>query len=447
MPCQQIPDSGPPALYRPAVLAISILAHALLTPAQALPASINSNLQDRTTADQRAPELNAGRERKKAENKEFLNRFRSLPPEERVNIWKQANDEKYSHSVAFRIANEIQDLLVIEGTDTVPQLAAIVRDRHEPYFYRFWAAKILADMDRYVPAADLPKGAVATLAIDELNLRGATNPFLQVTGRRIGDEGRKSLEWAASAGDDKWLQFFTRDALGLVKQELEGLTIDEQVRRWRDLAAQTKGAEGRPESFLRDTLGRLIVERAPDSLSALRNLLNNDRDRYVRTAVVGLIRGVDAYRFRLRKTDLGRSTIEDIHKAVIRGEVKVQCPQCDTSAATWAELSDQFNNDNFGLNPGTIGAYYAQMLHVLYSENTTKVVQVGKSMRQEWAIPEFTAFITFLTDQDPFFPSWEYTYFGPPYSEAFHPQFAAKMARIEDAWKLYQTNRMAASAP
>jgi len=431
--------------YRQLVLSASMLAHALSAPVYAFPDCTNSTAQDTITGRQRAGEIRAESEGKKAENKEFLDKFRSLPPEARIDIWKQSNDDKYRGSIAFRIADRIQDLLIIEGTDTVPRLAAIVRDRDQRYFYRFWAVRILADMDRYIPAADLPKGAVATLVINELNIRGAVDPFLQVTGRRIGDEGRKSLEWAAKEADDKWLQFFARDALGLEKQELEGSTIDEQVGRWRDLVSQAKRTEGRPESFLRETLGRLIVERAPDSLSVLVDLLNNDKDRQVKTAVVGLIRAVDAYRFRLRKTDLGRSTIEAVHKAVIRGEVKVECPQCGTPASTWAELSNQFNNDDFGLNPGTLGAHYAQMLHVLYGENTIKVVQVGTSIRQEWAIPEFTAFIAFLTDKDPFFPSWEYSYSGPSYSEAFHPRFADKMARIEDAWKQYKAGGMASS--
>jgi len=429
------------------VLAASILSQALSTPAHAFPAGGYSDPQETTPGRQLAREMEAEQKQEGAENKEFLERFRTLSPEERVNIWKQSSNAKYQKSVAFRIADKIQDLLIIEGTDTAPQLAVIVRDRKQPYSYRFWAMRILVDMDRYIPEADFPMGAVETLSIKQLNLSGAVNPFLQVTGRRIGDEGRKSLEWAAKEADDKWLQFFTRDNLGLVEQELGGYTIDEQVRRWRDLAAHTNGTEGRPESFLRRTLSNLIVERAPDSLPALVNLLNNDKDRAVRSAVVGLIGSVDYYRFRLRKTDLGRSAIEDIHKALIRREVKLNCLHCDTPEAAWTEISNRFNNDNFvnfDLNPGTLCAHYAQMLHVLYGEDTIRVVPVGTEVRQEWAIPEFAGFITFLTDKDPFFPSWEYTYFGPLNSEAFHPLFAEKMARIEDAWKQYEASRTAA---
>jgi len=415
-----------------------ILAVSNQTAASATPP--NSNLQDRTAVRRRTQEINAELHERKAENEEFLKRFRSLPPEERVKIWKQSDDDKSGQSVAFRIADKIQDLLIIEGTDTVPQLAAIVRDRHEPYFYRFWATKILADMDRYVPEEDFPKGAVVTLGIDELKLRGTIDSFSQITGRRIGNQGYETLQWAANQADDKWLRFFAQEDLGLVKQELNALPIDEQVRRWRDSAVRTKGKVGQPQNVVQDTLGRLLVERAPDSLPALLNLLNEDRDRYVRGLVVGLIREIDAYRFRLRKTELGRSAIETVHKAVIAAEVKLQCPKCDTPAEAWAELSEQFFKDDFGLNPGSLGAYYAQMLHTLYGENTIRLVQVGDVIRQEWAVPEFTAFLTFLTDRDPFFPSWEYTYFGTSYSQAFNPKFQVKMARFEDAWKAFKAN-------
>ncbi|MFI5069970.1 MAG: hypothetical protein ACHP8A_03675 [Terriglobales bacterium] len=305
--------------------------------------------------------------------------------------------------------------------------------------------RILANMDRYVPEEGLPKGAVVTLGVDELKLRGTIDPFLQITGRRIGDQGRQTLQWAANGADDKWLRFVARDDLGLVKEELNGLSIDEQVRRWRDAIAQAKGTAGKPESFVGDILGRSIVERAPDSLTPLIESLNHDKDGVVRRAIVGLIREIDAYRFRLRRTDLGRSAIEAVHKAVVGGAVKLDCPKCDTPAQAWAEISRQFFKDDFGLSPGSLGAYYAQMLHTLYGENTIRVAEVGSVIKQEWATPEFTDFITYLTDKDPFFPSWEYTFFGPSYSEAFHPQFQAKMARIEDAWKQFKAGQLTSS--
>jgi len=72
--------------------------------------------------------------------------------------------------------------------------------------------------------------------------------------------------------------------------------------------------------------------------------------------------------------------------------------QCDTPAATWTILSDQFFKDDFELNLGSLGAYYAQMPHTLYGENTIKVVPVGE-IRQEWAIPGIYYFHCVLHEQ------------------------------------------------
>src|SRR6267154_5543443 len=103
-----------------------------------------------TAAQRRAHEAQKERQKQREENKEFLNRFRTLPPQERIQIWKDSNNSKHRGTTAYRIADKIQDLLVIEGTDTAPYLAQIIRNRWEPYFYRYWAMKLLVEMERYV---------------------------------------------------------------------------------------------------------------------------------------------------------------------------------------------------------------------------------------------------------------------------------------------------------
>jgi len=420
----------------------------LLTPAciskwsKTLAAGPAAYPQNRATARQRAQETQAESQKQKDENTQFLERFRTLPPEERVRVWKESNNDKYRQTIAFRVSNRIQNLLIIEGTDTVPYLAAILRNKHEPYFYRFWATRILADMDRFVPPETVPQGA--HLPDAKVGPAPDINPFLAITGRRIGEQGREALLWAANEAEDQWLRFFARYDLGLVKEELASLPLDEQIRRWSDSVVRTARTVGQPENFEQETLAGLIVERAPECLPALIELLNSDKSGQVRSSVVGLIQAIDTYRFRLRKTELGRSAIDAVHKALLSGHVHLECPKCGTPADAWAQLSARFFKDDFGLYPATNTAYYAQMLHALYGEDTVRVVTVG-DFKQEWAIPEFIAFITFLTDKDTFFPSWEYTYMVPVYSQAFHQKFHAKMARIEDAWKQFKADRLAAS--
>lgn len=407
-----------------------------------LAAELAAYPQDRASARQRAQETQAELQKQKDESRQFLERFRTLPPEERVRVWKESINDKYRQTIAFRVSDKIQNLLIIEGTDTIPYLAGIVQSKHEPYFYRFWATRILADMDRFVPPESVPQGA--HLPDAKVGPAPDINPFLAITGRRIGDQGREALLWAANEAEDKSLRFFAKYNLGLVKEELASLPLDEQIRRWRDSVVRTGQTVGQPENFEQETLAGLIVEGAPDCLPALIELVNGDKSGHIRRSVVGLIQAIDAYRFRLRKTELGRSAIDAVHNALLSGHVHLECPKCGTPTDAWAELSARFFKDDFGLYPATYTAYYAQMLHALYGEDTVRVVTVG-DFKQEWAIPDFTAFITFLTDKDAFFPSWEYTYMGPVYSQAFHPKFHAKMARIEDAWKQFKADRLAAS--
>jgi hypothetical protein len=81
------------------------------------------------------------------------------------------------------------------------------------------------------------------------------------------------------------------------------------------------------------------------------------------------------------------------------------------------------------------------MLNVLYDESTVDVVVGAYVPGTVRPAPAFNGFIAFLTDKDPFFPSWEFTYVGPLRTQTFHPRFQAKMARIEEAWKEFKTGR------
>jgi hypothetical protein len=404
-----------------------------------LPAAWNGTAVPSQTSD--AVAVRQRLDKQQQENAEYLNKFRRLPPEERVRIWKESHNYKYRKEISFRTSDKIQNLLVTEGTDTVPFLARILRDRHEPFLYRFSVITILADMDRYVPPENVPKGAhtlSATAGPDP-----DTNPFLEITGRRIGAEGREALLWTANQADDKWLQFFARNQLGLVEQELRALPLDEQIRRWRNGVCRHVG--GDPESVRTEILREIIVERMPDSLSSLVDALEHDQSSCVRNDVLPLLIRTDLFRMRLRKTEPGRMAIEAVHQALIHGRIKPQCAACQTKDETWTTLTNQFYKDDFGVNLTTPGAYYAQMLHALYGEDTVSVVNVGDIIRQEWPKPEFGAFITFLTDKDPFFPSREFNNQGRMYLEAYHPRFQAKMARIEDAWKQFNAARLADS--
>jgi hypothetical protein len=383
----------------------------------------------------RTEKLSSERAKKDQDALNSLSAFRALPPQQRVEIWKRSNNYKYRNDLSYRVSREIQDLSVIEGTDTVPYLAQILRDKHEPYFYRFWAMTILGQMDRYVPEQNFPKGVSYTISVETLNLHGTINWYQPIDGRRIGSDGLTALQWAANNADDSWLKFFARKDLGLLKKELSALPLEEQIRRYRASITKWVLIAGGPTDQLATTLQDLIVEEAPDSIPPILETLKRDNNKTVQKRFAGLLVLIDAYRVRLRKSQLGRSAIEAVHQAYVRRKIKPDCAACQKSAKTWTRLAAQFYDDRV-----SISASYAHYLNAIYGEKTVNINYVG-TIRQEAPVLEITPFMTYLTDKDPYFPSWEFVDPESENSQPFHPGFQEKMARIEEAWREFQSTR------
>jgi hypothetical protein len=47
--------------------------------------------------------------------------------------------------------------------------------------------------------------------------------------------------------------------------------------------------------------------------------------------------------------------------------------------------------------------------------------------------------VSFVTEVDPFFPSWEYNYFGD--DEIMHPYYKQRIARYYEQWKRFKAER------
>ncbi len=374
------------------------------------------------------------------EEHEFLSRFRSLSPQERVQVWKDSNTLRHQHGVARKYEVQMQDLLIAEGTDTAPYLATILRDENAPYFYRFWSIRILSDMDRYVPSDDMPVAARTTIYVKGI-VSGAVNPFLEITRRRIGAEGVEALRWAADHAKDQEIRSHAQNALGEIGANFGALTLHEVVQQWRATTAQSKGIEsdGLPalpsiESF---KLGQVLVERAPDSLPEITEALRNDQNPYVLEYAIFLVKQIDLRRVRLRTIPEGRDAVESAHLVLLHKKLRGDLGTAGERSFKWQTLADQVYNDNFGLAPATEGAFYAHMLHLLYGEDAV-ITHAGDRMHQA-AVPAIRAFFTYLTNKDAYFPSWEYTYtLSDPSLQAFLPKFRQKMDRVDAAWKEFQ---------
>jgi hypothetical protein len=374
-------------------------------------------------------------ERKKDE---FLTNFVHLPPENRVMAWLRAGTRDGATEMYAGARGDLSQVLTAGETDTIPYLEKVVRKGSLKD--RIDAVRILCDMDRFVPAqADDFPGEGATIRLKSINLEGSINPFLSVEGRRIGREGYDLIHWAAEQNSDDELHFYARLFAGLLRQDLQGLSLDEQIDRWRKAIIESKGVTSSDSQayFVYWTLDQILIEKIPDSLPRLLKMLEADRDGYVREGLVELLAQADLCRMRLRGTELGRQATNMIQKTLRDGNLKPVYKDGKRRREYWNALSGQFFHDDVRLDTGSTWALYARTFEDVYGEKTTRTINMGELHLVE-AVPEVRKFISFLTASDPYFPSWEYTYCGRSPDEVFHPRFKVKIARYHEQWERFK---------
>jgi len=376
-------------------------------------------------------------ERKKSE---FLSKYVHLPPEDRVELWTQAESSRDVKGLYVGARGDMTNILIAAGTDAVGNLVQVIHSGSlRP---RVDAVRILCAMDRFVPANEkaLPSEG-ASIVVEPLNLRGDVNPFLEVDGRRIGKEGYEAVRLAAEQTENNYLHFFARFFSGLLKQDLQQLPLERQFDTWRSAIIKGRGLESvDDESYsVYWTLGNILIDKLPDSLPTLIKILESDQNSYVREGAIYLMAQGDRCRMRLRGTEIGRRAIEEIHRALMQGNLKPVYRSKEFRDKYWAELSKQFFEDEFRIDATSTWALYARAFDQFYGAKATITKGDGPWQLVE-ARPDFRPFITLLTNVDANFPSWEYSYCGQPYYEVFHPMFRAKMDRYHEQWIRFQSD-------
>lgn len=367
-------------------------------------------------------------ERRRLEDEGFRVEYLKLPSHERVALWRK--DPSYYREGA----------LIVQGTDAVPSLVEIVRDPKERLETRYRAMLILCRMDRFVPLSESPVPVYHTVGSKEVGF-GRINPYFRVDGRRIGKEGYEALQWAAEQTKDKELRFHARDLLGWLEQELRDLSLDSQVRRWQRAITRGRGGAGfglgdPDEGTTADNLRALLVEKAPESLPALVNLLEESRNPYVREGVISILESIDTDRVRLRTLEVGRRAIEATRRAFEKGNLKPAFTSRESRQREWARLSAQFFKDNwlsFKPIPSAFEAFYGEKL---VFDRVPPGVEDPRKRAQ---------FIAFLTEVDPYFVCWEFCAPPDPSDAVFHPRFRVKMDRYYEQWKRFKTQQQIAT--
>jgi hypothetical protein len=302
------------------------------------------------------------------------------------------------------------------------------------------AVLILCNMDRIVQVQDSPlHDEGASISVKPLGLRRDINRFLPVGGRRIGKEGYETIQWAAQQTDSKELHFYARLFSGLLKSDLSQLTSEQQFQTWRSAIIKSRGikSENDESHSLYSVLGKILIEKLPESLPTLVKVLETDKDAYVREETIELLAQADLCHTRLRGTEMGLRAIGEIQKALVHGNLKPVYRSEEFRNKYWSDLSAQFFQDQFRIDMTSTWAMYAQALEKFYGVEATVTKGQGPWQLTD-ARPEVRAFVTFLTKVDPNFPSWEYTYCDSPFDEIYHPNFEAKIARYHEQWVRFQ---------
>jgi hypothetical protein len=366
----------------------------------------------------------------------FMLDFLSLPPRARVKLWREGKD------VTGRglIPRRIEDALIARGMDAAPYLAEVVRKGDS--YSRVYALKILCDMDRFVPVEEMAMPEFeGRVYVESLNIAGRLNPFMIVDGRRIGREGYEVVRWAAEQTKNKDLRFHARQYSGLLEQDLRNLSLDEQIKQWRDAVVKSKGLLGRDMDAynLSHILKGVLVTRAPESIPLLTAILDGDPNGFVREEALSVIASIDMFRMRLRGTAIGREAIEAVRRALEKGGLKPVNITRQERDDHWKWFSTLVFDDEVPFLGASEWIGISIAFEVLYGVKVTRRYNTTPKIQVINVIPEMRQFVTYLTQVDPFFPSWEYAYFGN--DEVMHPHYKQKIARYYELWKRFKTER------
>jgi hypothetical protein len=270
-----------------------------------------------------------------------------------------------------------------------------------------------------------------------------------MNGRRIGKEAMEAVRQAAEQTLDKRLRFYARHHSGLLENDLRLLSFDEQAAMWKLAVKKSKGILEADEqsSIVMTYLTSILVENAPETIPWLTRILQEDGDAYIREEALHTLELIDWFRVRLRTSEVGRHAIAAIQRALQRAKLKPVFSNPEAGSRKWKDLGAQMLNDEVPLNDNSRWSLVALAFDKFYGTTVTKrYLNFGIPLIE--AIPEFRKFVTYLTEKDPYFPSWEYTYVSYMGSdEALHPGFRSKIARYYEQWKNFKKELSKSNIP
>jgi hypothetical protein len=253
-----------------------------------------------------------------------------------------------------------------------------------------------------------------------------------VDGRRVGKEGIEAVRWAAEQIKHDDLRFHAREYSGLLDQDLRQLSTDEQLKQWRKAIAKCGDDPGmNDDCTLAHHIENILLEKAPEVISTLVNMLEHDSNRRMRSEAFGLLGRIDSTSMRLRGTEVGRRAIEAMRRALVRCDLS-NFDERDACQKESERMSAELFDDR-------LEGYRYDWLRGLEAMYGLRLTEASGPVRVRTS--EARQFVDYLTRIDPYFPSWEFTYRGNWVDYALHPRFKAKWERYYEHWKRFKASQ------
>lgn len=330
--------------------------------------------------------------------------------------------------------NDFQDEeeILVTSSDSTVNRSLAAEARHGGAGTAQEAVFVLCERARFVRPPEFPLKVSVDGFVTGIQ-GGLINPFLPDFDK-IEKEAGEAVREALNSSNAK-LRTTAKIYCGGMEQELALMSANELVAKWRAelgklLNPVFADSDTSETGELVRVLKRALAEKGLESATAMSLLLDKETKPWARENEIEMIEFLDGSAVRLRGSKQGRDVIQIVERTLANKQLSPHKSKKDRQEY-WKLLQDSFFKDDY-TNPGTARDHWARLIGLAFDQYYGEHVLISKrGLRPSFS--RANEFMTYLTNIDPTFPSWE---FASTLSEEdmFHPKFAAKMARYRAMW-------------
>ncbi len=333
---------------------------------------------------------------------------------------------------AFTTDFQIEEEILVASADPMVDSSLAAEARRGDSGAAREAIFMICERARFVRAAEFP----VKISLDGFvtGIRGGLiDPFFP-DFNRVGKEAEDAVK-AALESPDASLRTTANIYCGGLALELARIPANEIAARWRTKLGKLADpmftdSDSSETGELVRVLKQALAAKGLEGATAVSSLLEKESKPWAREREIEMIEFLDGAAVRLRGSEEGRAAIGTVERTLANKQLRLNKSKKDRQEY-WKCLQDSFFKDDYTI-PGTAPDHWARLIGLAFDQYYGEHVLISRN----GLIPSFSKaneFMTYLTNIDPTFPSWE---FASTLSEKdmFHPKFAAKIARYHAIW-------------